>query len=82
MVIKNISKNFSAVFSYVKGVVWYQGEANSFWNPDSYSCMLSNMMGQWRKKWSQNSNTSANFPVGFVQLGPLANPPEENETNK
>ena len=44
--------------------------------------MLSNMIGDWRKKWSQNSDTSANFPVGFVQLGPLANPPEGKETNK
>ena len=66
----------------IKGAVWYQGEANSFWNPDKYQCMLKNMLGDWRNRWSQNSGTSLNFPVGLVQLGPLANPPEEKETRK
>ena len=64
----------------IKGAVWYQGEANSFWNPDKYQCMLKNMLGDWRNRWSQNSGTNFNFPVGLVQLGPLANPPEEKET--
>ena len=66
----------------IKGAVWYQGEANSFWNPDKYQCMLKNMLGDWRNRWSQNSGTNPNFPVGLVQLGPLANPPEEKETRK
>ena len=66
----------------IKGAVWYQGEANSFWNPDKYQCMLKNMLDDWRNRWSQNSGTSLNFPVGLVQLGPLANPPEEKETRK
>ena len=60
----------------LKGAVWYQGEANSFWNPDKYQCMLKNMLNDWRYRWSQESDTSPNFPVGLVQLGPLANPPE------
>ena len=65
----------------MKGLVWYQGEANSFWNPEKYQCMITNMFGEWRKRWNQKSDTSINFPVGIVQLGPLANPPEE-ETNR
>ena len=44
--------------------------------------MLKNMLGDWRNRWSQNSDTNLNFPVGLVQLGPLANPPEEKETRK
>ena len=30
----------------IKGAVWYQGEANSFWNPDKYQCMLKNVRTQ------------------------------------
>ena len=59
----------------IKGVLWYQGEANTFWNPDKYKCMLKNMFHDWRMRWWKNSDTHYKYPVGVVQLGPMGNPP-------
>ena len=66
----------------LKGVLWYQGESNSFWNTEKYKCMLQNMFFDWRNRWSQNSNTDNNFPIGVVTLGPFANPPTQEITRK
>ena len=63
----------------LKGVLWYQGEANSFWNPDKYSCMMKDMISEWRIRWSQSIEN--HFNVGIVQLGPLANPPTRTRKN-
>ena len=60
----------------LKGITWYQGESNSFWNTDKYGCVIKNMFGAWRTRWSQNSDSGENFPIGVVQVGPFANPPQ------
>ena len=57
----------------IKGALWYQGEANSGWEPTKYSCLLHEMFAHWRSTWALRSDTSENFPVGIVQLGPLTN---------
>jgi sialate O-acetylesterase len=36
----------------IKGVIWYQGEANAI-RPDEYGGLLSAMIGGWRKAWGQ-----------------------------
>ena len=59
----------------IKGVVWYQGEASSSWFPEKYICTFPSMISAWRRTWSSLSNTSVDFPVGVVQLGPWKNPP-------
>merc|ERR1711915_548807 len=61
--------------------VWYQGEANSFWNTDKYSCTLHQLVKSYRSQWSQSSDTAAHFPVGVVQLAAMANPPSEKKND-
>ncbi len=46
----------------VKGVIWYQGEANA-WAPHSYRQLFAALIGDWREKWGQG-----NFPFLYVQL--------------
>lgn len=46
----------------VKGVAWYQGEANSG-QPGAYAALLKNMIGQWRKQWNEPE-----LPFFIVQL--------------
>ena len=66
----------------IKGAVWYQGESNSLWNTDKYGCMIRNMFRDWRTRWNENSDTSNDFPIGVVQVGPFGNPPEPEELRK
>ncbi|MCX6326937.1 MAG: sialate O-acetylesterase [Bacteroidia bacterium] len=49
----------------IKGVIWYQGEANSKskQNAIDYGQLLPNMIKNWRKDWGQGD-----FPFIFVQL--------------
>jgi len=49
----------------IKGVIWYQGEANSKskQNAIDYRQFLPNMISSWREDWNQG-----NFPFLFVQL--------------
>ncbi|MEN6356486.1 MAG: sialate O-acetylesterase [Armatimonadota bacterium] len=49
----------------VKGVIWYQGEANA---PDAfrYKSLFPVMIDCWRKAWAQGD-----FPFLFVQLAPF-----------
>ena len=54
----------------IKGVIWYQGEANSSRAHD-YHELFASMIIDWRKKWKQG-----NFPFLFVQL------PNFGEINK
>ena len=49
----------------LKGVVWYQGESNSFWNTDKYGCMIKTMIGDWRNRWNQYSKPEYYFPIGI-----------------
>ena len=54
----------------IKGAIWYQGEADSesVTTANTYSCMLSSMISDWRLQWSLRSETDALFPFGVVQL--------------
>ena len=56
----------------IKGVVWYQGESNANqW--ELYTCRFKVMIEQWRRQWYAGTEgaTDREFPVGFVQIGPI-----------
>lgn len=55
----------------IKGVIWYQGEANTN-NPGEYHQLFSTMIKNWRQKWNQGS-----FPFLFVQLANFMEPAEQ-----
>jgi sialate O-acetylesterase len=46
----------------IKGVIWYQGEANTD-NPLAYRTIFPAMIRDWRRRWGQGD-----FPFLFVQL--------------
>lgn len=46
----------------IKGVIWYQGESNT-WHPDEYYRLFPAMISDWRKKWGEGD-----FPFLYVQL--------------
>jgi sialate O-acetylesterase len=48
----------------IKGVLWYQGEANRE-NAHEYHPMFSSMIQSWRTQWQQGD-----FPFYFVQIAP------------
>lgn len=48
----------------IKGVIWYQGEANTTDFPYTYDDYFSTMIESWRDKWGYD------FPFYFVQLAP------------
>lgn len=57
----------------IRAVIWYQGEADA--NQDAttnyaqkYECAFPAMISDWRRQWAQNSNTSIDFPFGYVHL--------------
>eukprot|EP01084_Bolivina_argentea_P188583 324604_1 len=53
----------------IRAAIWYQGEADS--NPTyavPYACQFPAMIEDWRAKWHLYSDTSPDFPFGFVQL--------------
>ncbi|XP_049339723.1 sialate O-acetylesterase isoform X1 [Astyanax mexicanus] len=54
----------------IKGVIWYQDEANAQSNHDKYSCTFPAMIDDWRMMFhtGSDSQTAADFPFGFVQL--------------
>ena len=66
----------------IKGVIWYQGESNSY-NGREYGIMFPNLIKDWREKWGQASSpgsavSGGDFPFLFVQVagfGPLASDP-------
>lgn len=49
----------------IKGVLWYQGEANRE-NANEYHALFSSMITSWRKQWQQGD-----FPFYFVQITPF-----------
>ncbi|CAH1270682.1 SIAE [Branchiostoma lanceolatum] len=60
----------------MKGVIWYQGEANAAFNEtDFYGCMFTNMIRTWRSAFHLGSGgqTEPVFPFGFVQLSVSSN---------
>jgi sialate O-acetylesterase len=46
----------------IKGVIWYQGEANAS-KPAEYYPLFTTLINNWRQKWGQD-----NFPFLYVQL--------------
>lgn len=52
----------------IRGVIWYQGEANAFTNPLVYHDLFTDMIGQWRQVWGEKK-----YPFLYVQL-PNYNP--------
>ena len=46
----------------IKGVIWYQGEANAS-RASEYHQLFSSLIKDWRQKWQQG-----NFPFLYVQL--------------
>lgn len=49
----------------IKGVIWYQGEANSS-RAALYQRLFPALIGDWRKAWQQGD-----FPFLFVQIAPF-----------
>lgn len=49
----------------IKGVIWYQGEANSS-RGKQYQTLFPAMIADWRKAWGQGD-----FPFLFVQIAPF-----------
>ena len=37
-----------------------------------YGCAFPEMINEWRRIWSMNSDTYPNFPFGFVQLAQVS----------
>jgi len=62
--------------STIKGVAWWQGEANCNVNmqPKRYACVFPTMIKSWRDEWSRASlgTTADDLPFGFVQLSSWA----------
>lgn len=59
----------------IKGVIWYQGEANTQ-KPQEYRLLLENLIKDWRTKWRQGD-----FPFLYAQLPNFmaaANIPQES----
>lgn len=60
----------------IKGVLWYQGEANTY-NAKEYAQTFPAMINNWRAKWGQGD-----FPFLFVQLPNFMEVyPEPRESN-
>ena len=46
----------------MKGMIWYQGETNTYSNPEQYGGLFRSMILDYRRQWNQK------FPFLFVQL--------------
>jgi sialate O-acetylesterase len=58
----------------IKGVIWYQGEANSVLNMvDLYDKVFPALIQDWRNHWAQG-----NLPFLYVQISAYASTPHEN----
>lgn len=51
----------------IRGAIWYQGEANSHYDPYGYRDLMANMIRNWREDWGQGQ-----FPFLLVQLAPFS----------
>jgi sialate O-acetylesterase len=56
----------------MKGVIWYQGEANG---PPEYDTMLKNMVTDWRTRWGSEF---VFLPVLLANIGPRFPDPTDN----
>ncbi|NXC52374.1 SIAE acetylesterase, partial [Aleadryas rufinucha] len=54
----------------LRGVAWYQGEANAFLHTDQYNCTFPALIADWRQAFHAGSarQTEPLLPFGFVQL--------------
>jgi sialate O-acetylesterase len=52
----------------IKGVIWYQGEANST-RYEVFEKQFSTLIAEWRREWGQGD-----FPWLYVQLAPYSDP--------
>ncbi|NXW44856.1 SIAE acetylesterase, partial [Nyctiprogne leucopyga] len=54
----------------LRGVAWYQGEANAFLHTDRYNCTFPALIAHWRRAFHAGSagQTEPLLPFGFVQL--------------
>ncbi|KAM6234775.1 sialate O-acetylesterase [Spheniscus humboldti] len=54
----------------LRGVAWYQGEANAFLHTDRYNCTFPALIADWRWAFHVGSagQTEPLLPFGFVQL--------------
>ncbi|NXQ96189.1 SIAE acetylesterase, partial [Sagittarius serpentarius] len=54
----------------LRGVAWYQGEANAFLHTDRYNCTFPALIADWRRAFHAGSGgqTEPLLPFGFVQL--------------
>ncbi|NXC27762.1 SIAE acetylesterase, partial [Campylorhamphus procurvoides] len=54
----------------LRGIAWYQGEANAFLNTDRYNCTFPALIADWRQAFHTGSagQTDPLLPFGFVQL--------------
>ncbi|NWZ50440.1 SIAE acetylesterase, partial [Haliaeetus albicilla] len=54
----------------LRGVAWYQGEANAFLHTDQYNCTFPALIADWRQAFHAGSagQTEPVLPFGFVQL--------------
>lgn len=58
----------------IRGVIWYQGEANTdFGRAPLYHRLFSSMIGDWRRQFAQGD-----FPFLFVQISSYEASPEED----
>lgn len=49
----------------IRGAIWYQGETNADYHPETYTTNFSQMIRCWRDLWRED------FPFLFVQLAPF-----------
>ncbi|KAL9825834.1 sialate O-acetylesterase isoform 1-T1 [Geothlypis trichas] len=54
----------------LRGIAWYQGEANTLLNTDQYNCTFPALIADWRWAFHTGSagQTEPRLPFGFVQL--------------
>ncbi|NWR62289.1 SIAE acetylesterase, partial [Bucorvus abyssinicus] len=54
----------------LRGVAWYQGEANAFLHTDRYNCTFPALVADWRRAFHTGSagQTEPLLPFGFVQV--------------
>jgi len=56
----------------IRGVIWYQGESDTGWNPGDYDERLEVMVEDWRQLWGRED-----LPFGIVQLASYMAPRSE-----
>ena len=58
----------------IRGVIWYQGEANA-WGSSYYTALMDSLISSWRKDWGYK------FPFYTVQLAAWQTPAEVQENS-